>query len=318
MKKIISVVTALVVCFLCSCTEANENKDTQFLFDTVVTLTADCDNKTLQSAFSLCRDYENLLSRTVKGSDVYKLNNSNTTCTVSDDTATIIEKAIHYGELSNGKFDISVYPVSSLWDFNNDVIPSQDEIADALKNVDYQSITIHKNTVNTNGKKIDLGGIAKGYIADKVLEYFKQNNVPSGIINLGGNLVVWGDRDYTLGIKKPFSNDEIIATVSLNNKSVVTSGIYERYIKHKGYIYHHILDPKTGYGCDTDLYSATIIGNSAVDCDALSTICILLGLDGAKTLIENTDNFEAVFVDNNYNLHYTSGLTKNDTVFSLK
>ncbi len=318
MKKIILTITALVVCLSCGCTQTHENKDTQFLFDTVVTLTADCDDKTLESAFDVCRDYEKLLSRSISGSDVYKINNSSADCTVSDDTAKILEKAIYYGDISNGKFDISIYPVSSLWNFSGDVVPSHNEIAEALKNVDYQSISLNGNTVNTNGKQIDLGGIAKGYIADRVLDYFKQNNVDSGIIDLGGNLVVWGNQDYTLGIKKPFSDNEIIATLVLNNKSVVTSGVYERYIEQDGKLYHHILDPQTGYACDTDLYSATIIGDSSIDCDALSTVCMLLGLDNATKLIENTPNTEAIFADNKNELHYTSGITKNDNVFSLK
>ncbi len=318
MKKIIATLSALVVCLLCGCTEAHENSDTQFLFDTVVTLTADCNDKTLESAFSLCRDYEKLLSRSIKDSDVYKINNASGECTVSDDTAKILKKAIYYGDLSKGKFDITIYPVSSLWDFSGDAVPSRDEIAEALKNVDYQSIEITDNRVSTDGRQLDLGGIAKGYIADRVLEHFKKNNVNSGIIDLGGNLVVWGNRDYTLGIKKPFSEGEIIATLSLKNKSVVTSGVYERYIEKDGKVYHHILDPETGYACSTDLYSATIIGDSSIDCDALSTVCMLLGLDNAKALIENTENIEAVFVDSQNNLHYTNGLTKQDGIFKLK
>ncbi|MDO4607635.1 MAG: FAD:protein FMN transferase [Clostridia bacterium] len=318
MKKIFVTLSALVICLSCGCTETYENSDTQFLFDTVVTLTADCDDKTLESAFSLCRNYEYLLSRNIKDSDVYKINHASGECRVSDDTAKILKKAIYYGDLSNGKFDITIYPVSSLWDFSSDIVPSRNEIAEALKNVDYQSIALDGNTVNAAGRQIDLGGIAKGYIADRVLEHFKQNNVNSGIIDLGGNLIVWGNQDYTLGVKKPFSEGEIIATVGLKNKSVVTSGVYERYIKQDGKLYHHILDPKTGYACDTDLYSATIIGDSSIDCDALSTICMLLGLDGAKTLIENTKNTEAIFVDDENNLHYTDGLTKQDGIFVLK
>ncbi len=318
MKKLLLLFLPTVICLACGCTEKNENTDTQFLFDTVVTLTADCDDKTLESAFELCRNYEKLLSRSVKDSDVCKLNNASDGCKVSGDTVKIIEKAIYYGDLSNGKFDITIYPVSKLWDFNSDVVPSRDEIAEALKNVDYHSITIDGNTVCTNGKQIDLGGIAKGYIADRVLEYFKQNKVDSGIINLGGNIIVWGDEEYTLGIKKPFSQNDIIASVMLKNKSVVTSGVYERYIRQGDTLYHHILDTKTGYACDTNLYSATVIGDSSIDCDALSTVCILLGLDDAKALIENTKNVEAIFVNNNNQVYYTSGLTKNDNVFCLK
>lgn len=317
MKKLLSFNLTLVLLLLCGCAE-QENTDTRFLLDTVVTLTAKCDGDTLDGAFVLCEDYEKLLSRTKTGSDVYVLNNSQGFVEVDEDTQKVIEKALYYGDLSGGKFDITIYPVSSLWDFSGEVIPSRNEIAEALKNVDYQSIEIAENSVNLNGKKIDLGGIAKGYIADRLCDYFKKNDVSEGIINLGGNVVVFGERDYTVGIKKPFSDGELAASVKVRNKTVVTSGTYERYIPADIQIYHHILDPKTGYACETDLASATIISSSSIDADALSTICILLGLDKAKELIENTSDTEAIFIDNYNNLHYTSGLSKNDNEFTLK
>lgn len=317
MKKLISVNISLLLVLLCGCT-ANETKDTRFLLDTVVTLTAECDSDTLDGAFALCEKYQNMLSRTVAESEVCLLNEANGFVNVSEDTRNIIDKAVYYGDLSGGKFDITVYPLSSLWNFNGNALPSRDEIAEALKNVDYQSIEIDGNAVNLNGKKIDLGGIAKGYIADKLLEYFKSKNIYEGIIDLGGNLVVFGDRSYTVGIKQPFSNGEIAAVLKLRNKTVVTSGTYERYIEKDRKIYHHILDKSTGYPCESDLCSATVISNSSVDADALSTVCILLGLDKATELIENTAATEAVFIDNDKNLHYTSGLSLKDNTFTLK
>lgn len=318
MKKIVSLNLSLVLLLLCGCTATQENKETAFLLDTIVTLTANCDGDTLDGAFALCKEYEQTLSRTVEGSDVYTLNNSNGFVTVSNDTKQIIERANYYSDLSNGKFDITIYAISSLWDFNNQIIPSKNEIADALKNVDYHSIEIENNSINLNGKKIDLGGIAKGYIADRLLDYFKQNNVNEGIIDLGGNLVLFGNRDYTVGIKKPFSNGELAATLKLRNKTVVTSGTYERYIKKDDIIYHHILDSKTGYAVKSDLCSATIIGDSSFDADALSTVCILVGLDNAREIIENIPNIEAVFIDTDSKLHYTSGLTLTNNIFTLK
>ena len=317
MKKIVSLNLSLVLLLLCGCTGKLENKDTRFLFDTVVTLTANCSNETLDGAFELCENYEKLLSRTVQDSEVYTLNNTEGFVEVSDDTLGIIEKSLYYANLSNGKFDITIYPVSSLWDFNKQIIPSRDEISDALKNVDYQSIKIEGNKINLNGRQIDLGGIAKGYVADRLSEYFKEMKVSDGIIDLGGNLLVFGDRDYTVGIKQPFS-DELAATLKMRNKTVVTSGTYERYIPADIKLYHHILDPDTGYACDTDLTSATIIGNSSMDADALSTVCILIGLENAQKLIENTADTEAVFIDNDGKLHYTSGLSFKDDVFTLK
>lgn len=288
------------------------------MLDTVVSLTAACDSQTIDGAFALCESYEKLLSRTAEDSTVYLLNNTDGFVTVDSHTEKIIEKAIYYGDLSGGKFDITVYPVSSLWDFNNSEIPSRAEIAEALKSVDYQSIEIDGNRVNLHGTQIDLGGIAKGYIADRLSDYFKDAQVTEGIIDLGGNLVVFGDRDYTVGIKKPFSNGEIAATLKVRNKTVVTSGTYERYILTEDKLYHHILDPDTGYACDSDLTSATIIGDCSADADALSTVCILLGRDKAQKLVENTPNTEAIFIDTDGKLYHTTGIDEKNGQFTLK
>jgi len=310
---------ALLLLFLCGCVGETKNaKDTKFLLNTIVTLNVSCDDDTLQEAFSLCEDYEKELSKTIDTSDVSKLNNSDGFVKISKDTKKIVEKSIYYSKLSGGKFDITICPVSDLWDFEGTALPDRNEIAQALKNVDYESIEIDGDKINLNGKKIDLGGIAKGYIADRLLEFFGSKNVKSGIINLGGNVIVFGDDYKTVGIAKPFCDGEISATLKVKNKSVVTSGIYQRYIEKDGKIYHHILDVNTGYGVQTDLSSATIIGDSSFDCDALSTVCILLGEEKAKELIESTKNTEAVFISQEGEISYTSGLIKKGDIFSLK
>ena len=317
MKKIVSLNLALILLTLCGCSTQSAQA-TQFLFDTVVTLKAQCDEQTLNGAFLLCAEYEKLLSRSVESSDVALLNASEGELEVSEHTTNIIERSLYYSNLTDGKFDITVYPVSALWDFNGEVIPSKDEIAAALQSVDYQSIALNGNRVNLGGAKIDLGGIAKGYIADRVREYFTEKGVKKGIIDLGGNIVVFGDEEYNVGIKKPFSQNEIAASVKVKNMSVVTSGIYERYIESDNKIYHHILDTKTGYGVQTDLYSATIICESSFDADALSTVCMLEGLDRARQIIESTPNAEAIFIDREQKLHYTSGLTREGNSFVLQ
>lgn len=317
MKKVLSFNVIILLLLLCGCNTTKENTRTQFLFDTVVTLTADCDSEVLDGAFALCGDYEKLLSRTKQGSDISILNTSDGFCEVSEHTVNIIERSIYYSRLSQGKFDITIHPVSSLWDFGGNTLPDRNEITEALKNVDYQSIEIDGKSVNLKGKEIDLGGIAKGYIADRLKEYFIHNDTPSGIINLGGNLVVFGEQDYNLGICKPFS-DDISVTLRLRNKSVVTSGIYQRYIEKNGKIYHHILDTETGYGCNTDLYSATVISDSSLDGDALATVCILSGLEGARDIIEALPDTEAVFINNKGKIYYTSGLIRDGDIITLK
>ena len=318
MKKITSLSMAIICLLLIGCNEKPKNlKSSRFMLDTIVTLDINCDQKTLEEAFLLCEKYENLLSKTRKNSDVYKLNNADDYITVSKDTVKIIKRSVYFSGLSGGLFDITICPVTNLWDFEGTTLPDRKEIEEAIKNVNYERIKTDGEKVFLDGTEIDLGGIAKGYIADKLLSFFKEKNVADGIINLGGNVIVFGDKEKSVGIAKPFSKNEIVAKVKLKNKSIVTSGTYERFIDIDGKIYHHILDPKTGYSCETDLNSATVIGDTSLDLDALSTICILLGKEKATKLIEQTENTEAVFIDKQGKLTYTKGLKYKDNTFYL-
>lgn len=318
MKKITSLSMAIICLLLIGCNEKPKNlKSSRFMLDTIVTLDINCDQKTLEEAFLLCEKYENLLSKTRKNSDVYKLNNANDYITVSKDTIKIIKRSVYFSGLSGGLFDITICPVTNLWDFEGTTLPDRKEIEEAIKNVNYERIKTDGEKVFLNGTEIDLGGIAKGYIADKLLSFFKEKNVTDGIINLGGNVIVFGNKEKSVGIAKPFSENEIVAKVKLKNKSIVTSGTYERFIDIDGKIYHHILDPETGYSCETDLNSATVIGDTSLDLDALSTICILLGKEKATKLIEQTENTEAVFIDKQGKLTYTKGLKYKDNTFYL-
>ncbi len=319
MKKVTSFSLSCLLLVLCGCAGAKEiNSSTRFVLNTVATIDAECDKETLNEAFKLCESYEKIFSRTVSTSDVARLNNTNGFVSVSDDTRLVIERSLYYGKLSGGAFDITICPISNLWDFEGTALPDKKEIAEAIKNVDYESIKIDGNSVNLCGKQIDLGGIAKGYIADKLLDFFKDRNIESGIINLGGNVTVFGDELKNVGIRKPFTADGISAAIRVKNKTVVTSGIYQRYIEKNGTVYHHILDKNTGYGVETDLYSATVIGESSVDCDALATVCILKGKSDAERLIEKTKDVEAVFIDKDENITYTSGLKYKNNTFTLK
>ena len=304
----------LILLLLCGCNSGEtENSETRFLLDTVCTVTADCGDDIINGAFSLCEDLERTLSKNVKDSDVYRLNNTEGFVSVSPDTLKTVERALYYSELSGGKFDITIAPVSALWDFKNQVVPDRNEIAEALKNVDYHSVEIKKSEISLNGKQIDLGGIAKGYIADKATEYLKENGVKKALINFGGNICMIGQ--YNIGIKRPF-DDSVIASIEIKDKCAVTSGIYERYIEKDGKTYHHILDPKTGYGVENELAAVTVIGEKALDCDALSTVCMLLGAEDGLEIINRTADTEAVFIDRDGGITLSSGLYReNDKIY---
>ncbi len=316
MKKIIFYLCLVLCLCLSSCKGNKEISETRFVLDTVATLTADCDQKALNGAFELCYKYENMLSATNEDSEVARLNSAEGFLELSQETVEIIEKSLYYSKLSKGYFDITIRPLSKLWDFKNNIIPSNNEIADALKNIDYQAIEINGRLVNLNRKQIDLGGIAKGYIADKITDYLKQNGTESGIVNLGGNVVTFG-MECKVGINRPFGSDNI-AILKLEDKSVVTSGIYQRYIKEGDKIYHHILDKTTGYGVENELSSVTVIGDSSLDCDALSTVLLLLGTEKGMKLIEETDGFEAVFINKNEEITLSSGIYKKNGLLYLK
>lgn len=288
---------------------------TDMLFDTVIKIQIldPADESILDGLKKLCEKYDTMFSATNTDSELYKLNHANgQPVTVSSETANLIQEGIHYSELSGGAFDLTIEPVSALWDFKADkpTVPSSDAIAQAVSHVDYTKVDIQDNTVTLEDPEagIDLGAIAKGYIADQVKTYLKKQGIKHAIINLGGNVDVIGTKPdgskYNIGIQKPFDESgEAITSVQLKDQTVVTSGIYERYFKKNGKLYHHILDPRTGYPCENNLYSVSIITDSSTKADALSTTCFLLGYEKGMELIQSMDGVEAIFITDDEKVH---------------
>lgn len=289
-------------------------------FDTIITITVYDDNHIvfLDECFSIAEKYENLLSKTVETSDIYKINHSNQKPTVVDsETIYLLEKALEYAKITNGVIDPTILPLSDLWNFGeNNTVPLSKDIASSLSYVGYENVIIDKETnsviLNHPNAGIDLGFIAKGYIADKMKEYLLSNGVESALINLGGNILTIGNKPdgspYVLGIQEPFSDGQSsIPNVSIRDKSLVTSGVYERYFYENGILYHHILDTKTGYPIDNNIWGVTILSDSSMEGDAYSTICLCLGLEDGMKLIEKTEGLEAMFITNDMELHYSSG-----------
>jgi len=253
-----------------------------------------------------------LVSRTVKSSDISMVNHANgQPVEVSDTTIELLKKGIKFGELTDGAFDITIAPLSELWDFKNNPgnIPSEADINEALSHVNYKNIVIEGNTVTLTDPEaaIDLGGIAKGYMADQLKKYLLNEGVTSAIINLGGNVLTIGAKpngtSFNIGIQKPFDEqNETITSVQVKDSSVVTSGSYERYFEVNNTIYHHILNTDTGYPCDNELLSVTILSEESVDGDALSTTCFALGLEKGRKLIESLEDMDAIFVTDDYEI----------------
>lgn len=293
-----------------------------FYFDTTVTLTVygTEDDSILDQCLSLCRDYEQMLSRTITGSDINRVNlGRGEPVEVHAETAALIKQAVAYGQLSGGIFDCSIAPLSALWDFHSEAhrIPSDSKLQSALSHVDYRKIKINKNTVTLEDPlmEIDLGGIAKGFIADQIKEYLESQNISSALINLGGNVLAVGNKPdgslWNIGIQKPFATaGTSIATASISDQSLVTSGVYERYFEKDGVLYHHLLDPSTGYPFYNDLCSVTILSDSSSEADALSTTCFGLGLEKGMEMIESLEGVEALFVTADEELHYSKNFPR--------
>ena len=232
----------------------------------------------------------------------------------------IVKKGLEYSKKSGGRFDIAIEPVSSLWDFTvkKPTVPDAQKIETALAYVDYQKIALddQKLTFQMPGMGIDLGGIAKGFIADELKAYLVKKGVKSAVIDLGGNVLCIGKKDlktpFHIGIQQPFADrNETIAAVSVDGLSIVSSGIYERYFKTKdGTLYHHILNPKTGYSYDNDLMAVTILSKKSVDGDGLSTSCFAMGKKEGLAFINNMDGVEAVFITKDEKMHYSKGFSK--------
>ena len=296
---------------------------TDTLFDTVISVQIfdSVDEDVLEGCEKLCKKYDSMFSNKIEDSEISRINSAGgNPVEVSKETIKLIKKGIYYSEMSDGVFDITIAPVSNLWDFKAEtpLVPSPEAIAEAVSHVNYENIIIRDNTVKLTDPHagIDLGAIAKGYIAARIKDYLEEEGVRHAMINLGGNVLAMGSKldgsDYNIGIQEPFDETgEPITSVKISDKSVVTSGIYQRYFKADGKIYHHILDPNTGYPCENNLYSVTILTDSSLTADALSTTCFLLGYDRGMKLINQLDNVDAVFITNDNQIHYSKNFQNN-------
>ena len=229
---------------------------------------------------------------------------------VSEDTFVILQNAAYYSKLTDGIFDITIAPLVKEWAINSDKprILNDNRVKELLDLVDYEDVVL--NEVNSTAmllrenQKIDLGGIAKGYIADKIIEFYKNNNIESAIINLGGNIKVLGRKNkselWNVGILEPKKHSEnIICSIEVEHKSVVTSGGYERAFEYNNESYCHILNPQNGYPVKTDLKSITIVSDLSIEGDALSTPLLIMGKDKAYEFMRKNNISGIMVTDKN-------------------
>ena len=300
-----------ITSMITGCTKNTEPiSRTGFYFDTVIQITLydTEDDSVLDGCFALAEKYENLFSTTKEGSDVWNINHGNgEPVIVSMETFSLLDTAIDYAIMTHGVVDPTVRPLSELWNFGSESthqIPEETAITDALSHISYQNIhfgdalyseadaAAYKTIILSDPEAaIDLGFIAKGYIADKMKEYLLLQGVESACISLGGNVITIGEKPdgspFRIGIQEPFAPEgTALDTVEIRDTSVVTSGIYERYFYEGDTLYHHVLDTSTGYPVENELASVTIICESSTKADALSTSCLCMGLEEGRQYLD--------------------------------
>jgi thiamine biosynthesis lipoprotein len=238
---------------------------------------------------------------------------------VSEDTFLVVSKALEYSERSEGRFDVAIGPLVSLWNIGHEgaKVPPMDEINAALKLTNYKNVKLDPDKrevyLTEKGMALDLGSIAKGFAADKMVQYLQDKGFKSAIVDLGGNVFAMGkkpgDQLWTIGIQDPDeSRGNPIGTIHVDNKTIVTSGVYERFFVENGKHYHHILDPQTGFPVENNINSVTILTDKSIDADGLSTTLFALGVEKGLEFVEQTNNADALFITTDKKIYASSGI----------
>jgi thiamine biosynthesis lipoprotein len=268
------------------------------------------------------------VSVTLEGTDLGEVNAQAGIAPVKvhEDVIEILETALRYAEISDGAFDPTVGPLVKLWGIGTEEprLPGQDEIDAVLPLINWRNVRIDKQTstvfLTRSGMALDLGAIAKGYAADEAVKIIRKRRIPRAIIDLGGNIFTYGVKadssPWRVGIQEPSGGlrGSYIGIVEVRNKTMVTSGVYERYFEVDGKRYHHILSTRDGYPVENQLLSVTIITDRSIDADALSTGIFALGYEKGKALAESLENVEVLFVFEDFSVRGTSGILQNFTL----
>lgn len=322
---------ALAVCGLTGCGGTRDPDEAQesiqvIAMDTAMVLTAYGKESTraVYDAEEEVRRLDALLSRTSGSSEVSMLNGAGGEMVpVGAEICTLIQTAGDFTEATGGAFDITIAPVVSAWGFTTDSyqVPDREALQTLLESVGMEHVHLSGGSARLDpGTMIDLGGIAKGYTADRVAEIFQEHAVPRGKVELGGNILVIGDKPdgtaWRVGVQDPKHPDEadgLVCVLNLTDAFAVTSGSYQRYFEQDGKRYHHIIDPATGCPADSGLTSVTVVADSArgngTMCDALSTALFVMGEDKALDFWRSgVYDFQLVLVTEDGRVVVTEGL----------
>ncbi|MCJ8013282.1 FAD:protein FMN transferase [Paenibacillus sp. KQZ6P-2] len=299
--------------------------ETYIIFDTVVNVKLYGEHakpQQLEEIKQMLETINNELSRTLEGSEVYRINQAagKEAVQVSQDTFDVLQKALDYAVQTGGLYDPTIGPLVSLWNIGNEGahVPSKAELDKAKGLIGYKDVIMNPKECTIKlarpSMALDLGGIGKGYAADRVAAYLKTQQVDSAMINLGGSSIIAmgskpGGQSWNIGLQDPDqSRGTSLGNVQIINKTIDSSGVYERFFVENGVRYHHILDPRTGYPSQSGLKSVTIISDSATDADALSTAVFIMGLDEGMKYIEKQPGIDAFFITDDNQIYQSSGL----------
>ncbi len=329
-RAVLYLFPALLLSLLFACqpesgTRPNRRKDLEeknLLLDTMVSIRLynSRGEAALKKAFKQMEEWENQLSRHIPGSEISAVNSSpaGVPVQVSPETLELVELALNYAGKSQGKFDPTIGPLVDLWGIGGEFpeVPDEELIKQTLQSVNYKNVQTDSQaatiTLTQPDMSLDLGGIAKGWIADQIAADLRESGEKHILINLGGNVLVSGGKPggkpFRIGMQNPFDErGSYLGVFSVYNRSIVSSGIYERYFEQDGIRYHHILDSSSGYPVNNSLAAVTVLSSNSADGDALSTTLFALGLEDGLDFAYSLPGVEAAFITREGRIVMTSG-----------
>ena len=317
-----------VICICLSTTgcyagEASQDgKETAEIFamNTIMDLTVYGEHSSdiLDEAKQIIRQYEQLFSVNVESSDVARLNKAGgSPVQVSGETYDLIQESLAISKRTDGLFDISIYPLVRAWGFTteNYRVPDETESGNLLGAVGYSGIQLLGNrTVCLPAQmQIDLGGIAKGYLSQKLVGLFQKREAEAAVISLGGNVQTFGKKPdgtpFTVGITDPADGRSLLGTIEVGERAVITSGSYQRYFEQDGVVYHHIMDTRTGAPADSDLTSVTVLSDNGECADGLATALFVMGKEKAIAFDRENEDVQCILVDQKNEVWVSEGIT---------
>lgn len=299
MKKLLIILSVLLLSV--SCTE-NTVSDSRIAMGTIVSVTLyESDDDKIDDIFSYIYSLDSMISRYNEKSYIAMINSNAgiSPVTVPDGVYGLVKVSLEMAKETDGLFNPAIGPLSSLWGFGTEDarVPSSDEIESVLPLLDWRKIKLSDDDnsvfLENEGMAIDLGAVGKGWAADMIDSYLDELCVEHALVNLGGNVLLHGGKAdgsaWRVGIRDPENLSSSYASVAIEDGTVITSGGYQRYIEKDGEVYHHILNPETGYPFQTDILSATVIGDSGTLSDMLSTVIFASGSDKAEEIADKHD-----------------------------